>query len=141
LSAAWLCSFIFPKETPCGHASDVDAAIERQHLPAAIAAAGKVGLSYRHVAGVDMLVDASQSRARSAIHFVFLHEKVRLEYEEAVPASTPDRTSEGILLAPVGDLVRMKLTSYRLKDRVHIQDLDAVGLITSTSSGNCRTCF
>ena len=27
------------------------------------------------------------------------------------------------------DLVRMKLTSYRLKDRVHIQDLDAVGLI------------
>ena len=24
----------------------------------------------------------------------------------------------------------MKLTSYRLKDRVHIQDLDAVGLIT-----------
>jgi hypothetical protein len=25
----------------------------------------------------------------------------------------------------------MKLTSYRLKDRVHIQDMDAVGLITS----------
>ena len=24
----------------------------------------------------------------------------------------------------------MKLTSYRLKDQVHIQDLDAVGLIT-----------
>jgi hypothetical protein len=24
----------------------------------------------------------------------------------------------------------MKLTSYRLKDRVHLQDLDAVGLIT-----------
>jgi hypothetical protein len=24
----------------------------------------------------------------------------------------------------------MKLTSYRLKDRVHIQDLDSVGLIT-----------
>ena len=24
----------------------------------------------------------------------------------------------------------MKLTSYRLKNRVHIQDLDAVGLIT-----------
>ena len=34
------------------------------------------------------------------------------------------------LIAPVADLVRMKLTSYRLKDRVHIQDLDGVGLIT-----------
>ena len=35
-----------------------------------------------------------------------------------------------ILLAPVADLVRMKLTSFRLKDKVHIQDLDGVGLIT-----------
>jgi hypothetical protein len=33
---------------------------------------------------------------------------------EAVPASEPDRTSEGILIAPLADLVRMKLTSYRL---------------------------
>jgi hypothetical protein len=41
------------------------------------------------------------------------------------------RTTEGVLLAPVVDLVRMKLTSYRLKDRVHVQDLDAVGLVTS----------
>jgi hypothetical protein len=37
---------------------------------------------------------------------------------------------EGALIAPVADLVRMKLTSFRLKDRVHIQDMDGVGLIT-----------
>lgn len=36
-----------------------------------------------------------------------------------------------MLIAPVADLVRMKLTSYRLKDRVHIQDLDGAGLITA----------
>ena len=34
------------------------------------------------------------------------------------------------LIAPVVDLVHMKLTSFRLKDQVHIQDLDGVGLIT-----------
>ena len=34
------------------------------------------------------------------------------------------------MVAPVADLVRMKLTSYRFKDRVHLQDLDAVGLIS-----------
>jgi hypothetical protein len=34
------------------------------------------------------------------------------------------------LIAPVRDLVKMKLTSFRLKDRVHIQDMDGVGLIT-----------
>jgi hypothetical protein len=29
------------------------------------------------------------------------------------------------------DLVRMKLTSFRLRDRVHLKDLESVGLITS----------
>ncbi len=33
-------------------------------------------------------------------------------------------------IAPIEDLVRMKLTSFRLKDQVHIQDLDRAGLIT-----------
>jgi hypothetical protein len=35
------------------------------------------------------------------------------------------------MIAPVVDLVHMKLTSYRLKDQVHIQDLDHAGLITT----------
>jgi len=39
-------------------------------------------------------------------------------------------TNDGIMLAPVADLVRMKLNSFRLKDKVHIIDLDSVGLIT-----------
>jgi len=56
---------------------------------------------------------------------------VRPEYLEPVPASEPIRTKEGILIAPVADLVLMKLTSFRLKDKVHIQDLDGVGLITA----------
>lgn len=110
--------------------SDVDAALDRRHLPAVIEAARRVGWVYRHVAGVDMLTEAAQPKVRSAVHLVFLNEKVRPEYSEAIPASPPVETREGILLAPVADLVRMKLTSFRLKDQVHIQDLDAVGLIT-----------
>ena len=35
------------------------------------------------------------------------------------------------MVAPVADLVTMKLTSFRLKDQVHIQDMDSVGLITT----------
>ena len=42
----------------------------------------------------------------------------------------PVVTKDGILLAPVADLVRMKLTSFRMKDRAHIIDMDSVGLIT-----------
>ena len=110
--------------------SDVDAAIERPNLPSVIEVARKAGWVFRHTDGVDMLVEAGQPQARSAVHLLFLNEKVRPEYAEAVPASPPDRTREGILVATVADLVRMKLTSYRLKDRVHIQDLDSVGLIS-----------
>jgi hypothetical protein len=76
-----------------------------------------------------MLTEAGQPKARSAVRLLFLNEKIRPEYSEAVPDSAPDRTREGFLVATVADLVRMKLTSYRLKDRVHIQDLDWVGLI------------
>ena len=77
-----------------------------------------------------MLVDAATPRARSSVHLVFVSEKVRPGYVEPIPASEPVRTKEGILIAPVVDLVHMKLTSFRLRDKVHIQDLDSVGLIT-----------
>jgi hypothetical protein len=53
---------------------------------------------------------------------------VFLRFEPTPSRAAP--TTEGVLLAPVADLVRMKLTSHRLKDRVHLQDLDSVGLIT-----------
>lgn len=110
---------------------DVDVAVDRARLPSIIEAVRPFGFAYRHAAGVDMLVDASKPKARSAVHLIFVGEKVRPDYLEEVPGfSLPVQTREGILLAPVADLVRMKLTSYRLKDRVHIQDLDASGLIT-----------
>jgi len=110
---------------------DVDIAIDRKELQRIATAAGKFGFQYRHVAGVDMLVDAEKPRASTAVHMVFINEKVRLEYLEAVPGfSEPAPTEEGILLAPVADLVRMKLTSFPMKDQLHLKDLDSARLIT-----------
>ena len=110
---------------------DVDVAVDRQDLQRIAQAVQSIGLQYRHVAGVDMLVDAVTPKARSAVHLVFAKEKVRPEYTDTVPdISKPIRATEGVLIAPVADLVRMKLTSFRLKDKVHIQDMDSVGLIT-----------
>lgn len=57
--------------------ADIDAAIERSDLERVIAAGREIGLEYRPVAGVDMLVDAGEPRARSAIHLIFLGERVR----------------------------------------------------------------
>jgi hypothetical protein len=79
-----------------------------------------------------MLVNAEQPRARSAVHLVFVREKVRPEDLAPIPPfSPPAIAEEGILLAPVADLLRMKLTSFRLKDKTHVVDLDSVGLITA----------
>jgi hypothetical protein len=110
---------------------DVDLAIDRRDLERISQIIRPLGFEYRHVAGVDLLVDAKQPKARSAIHLVFVREKVRPDYLEPVPDFTsPADTEEGILISSVADLLRMKLTSLRLKDKVHIIDMDGVGLIT-----------
>jgi hypothetical protein len=110
---------------------DVDVAIDRDDLARIAQAVRSIGLEYRHAGGVDMLVDAKQPKARSAVHLIFVREKVRREYLEPVPGfSQPTVSEEGFLLAPVADLALMKLTSFRSRDRAHIIDMDSVGLIT-----------
>ena len=109
---------------------DVDVAIRRSDLTKIREALEPHGFRYRHVAGIDMFVHAPTPKARSAVHLLFIGERVRTSDLATIPGSEPVRSSEGILLAPVADLVWMKLTSFRLKDKVHIQDMDSVGLIT-----------
>ena len=111
---------------------DINIAVDRSRLDQIVAAVEAAGFRYRHAAGVDMLVDSSEPAARSAVHIVFTREKVRSEEIDFVPGiSNPERSSRGYWIAPVADLVRMKLTGFRLKDKVHIQDLDAARLITA----------
>ena len=111
---------------------DIDVAIDRRDLEAIAEATRPFGFRYRHAAGVDMLVDAEEPKAHSAVHLVFTGEKVRKEYTEPVPTfSRPVRYANGISIISVADLVKMKLTSFRDKDRVHVRDMDGVGLITA----------
>lgn len=110
---------------------DIDIAIRRTDLSRIAAIAPDFGFQYRHAAGVDMLLDTRNPQARRAVHLVFSAEKVRPEYSEPVPdVQTPAVELEGTCLMPVQELVRMKLTSFRDKDRVHVRDMDEVGLIT-----------
>jgi hypothetical protein len=109
---------------------DIDAAVRRTDIEKIAQVVKPVGLEFRHVAGVDMLVDSARPKARSAVHLIFVNEKVRPEYAEPVPAFSPAAPVDGLVVAPVADLVKMKLTSFRDKDRVHVRDMDSVGLIT-----------
>ena len=108
---------------------DIDIAVRREDLDRIARAVQPLGLEYRHVAGVDMLIQSGQP-ARRAVHMVFAGEKVRPEYPHAVPDLGALRTLHGLRLMPLADLIRMKLTSRLLEDQTHIQDLDEAGLIT-----------
>jgi len=110
---------------------DVDIAVDRSDLDRIAKAAETFGFRHRHVAGIDMLVNAEAPKAKSAVHLVFIREKVRPTDLSPIPDfSAPTKTVEGFLLAPVPELLRMKLTSFRIKDKTHIIDMDSVGLIT-----------
>jgi hypothetical protein len=110
---------------------DVDVAIHRDDLARVCAALERHGFKYRHVRGIDMFLHGPTPKVRSAVHLLFIGERVRPTDIAAVPGSEPIRASSGFLIAPVADLLRMKLTSFRLKDKVHIQDMDSVGLINA----------
>jgi hypothetical protein len=110
---------------------DVDLAVLRVDLSRIAEAARSLGLEYRHVAGVDMLVDAIAPKARSGVHLLFVGEKVRPADLEPIPSfSEPTVNDAGISLVSPAELVRMKLISYRQRDKTHIIDMDSVGLIT-----------
>lgn len=110
---------------------DIDLSVNRSDLDRVAEAVRPYGFALRHVAGIDMLVDAAKPSARSAVHLVMAGERVRPSDIAPIPEFTaPVKTSEGILIVPVAELLRMKLTSFRLKDKVHVQDMDGVGLIT-----------
>lgn len=49
--------------------------------------------------------------------------------------SKPNRRRDNVFAFSLEALVRMKLTSFRLKDQVHLQDLLGVGLFDATWPG------
>lgn len=110
---------------------DIDVAVRREDLNRLAAAAKPFGMELRHVDGVDMLVWRGQPSARRAVHLVFAGEKVRPDYLSATPPITGTPTEiRGLRLIPLADLVRMTLTSFRLKDQTHLKDLEEAGLLT-----------
>ena len=112
---------------------DVDLMVRRSDLDRIKEAAARNGFRYRHAAGVDKLVYGDTESAKNAIYLVFSGEKIRPAYPVPAPPIEPERKriqGKEVMVIAVADLVRMKLTSNRDKDRVHIRSMDAAGLIT-----------
>jgi hypothetical protein len=131
-----LAVFLHVENADSTHSSltrDIDILIQRDDLPRVIALAEGHGFRFRHSAGVDMLLYGETNSARNAVHLLFAGEKVKDSQLEVHPGIRPVRAGlhgQEFLVIPVVDLVRMKLSSYRDKDRVHVRGMDAAGLIT-----------
>ena len=108
---------------------DVDIILNEAELDLAIEALEKVGFKYRRAAGVSMFLDGPAAKARDAVHVVFAGKKVKEEYPEPVPEINEYELIEDAKTLPLVELVKMKLTSFRRKDQVHILDMISIGII------------
>ena len=117
---------------------DLDILIKRTDLERVAQALQPLDFRYRQIMGIPAFVppqkpDQKKSRFQEGVHIVWAGERVR----PADPVPAPTLDSRPVVLAPDGyvcldveNLLRMKLTSFRLKDQVHVQDLLQIGLIT-----------
>jgi hypothetical protein len=111
---------------------DVDILLRRADLDSAEKALSAAGFVRRHVAGMDMFLDGPDARPRDAVHVVIAGEKIRPEYAESAPDVTQTVKPEQFRVIALETLVRMKLTSYRDKDRTHLRDMLEVRLIDAS---------
>lgn len=108
---------------------DVDLLVRRGDFERAKDVLEAVGFVYRHAAGIEMFLDGVGASARDAVHVLFAAEKVREEYVLPAADVAESEMAKGYRVVSLDALVRMKLTSYRRKDQVHVLDLIEVGLV------------
>src|SRR5579862_4459066 len=71
--AAWVSTV---DEAAVRNTRDVDVLVRRADLPKIVEALETEGFSYRHVAGMDVFLDAPDGSVRDAVHLVFADEMV-----------------------------------------------------------------
>lgn len=117
---------------------DLDMLLNRADLDKAATVFKTLGFSYRKVMGIPAFVPpreavTGKSRFEESVHLIWAGERVRPEDLAAAPTLEERPTilsPDGYACLDVTRLLRMKLTSFRLKDQVHIQDMLKFGLIT-----------
>lgn len=114
------------------HTRDVDLLVRRADFAAVRKALESAGFVYHHVWDVDVFIDGPQGKPSAGVHLLFAGEKVRGEDEHPCPDLDESERAAEFHVVSLLALVRMKLVSWRLKDRVHLLDMIGVGLIDAT---------
>lgn len=129
--AAWVAR-VDPSATRA--TKDVDLLVRRADLDRITAAITSLGFTREDLRGLVLFTDPDEPSRRAGVHLVFAAELVRPSYSAAAPDVTEAvRDPEGFLVLGLPALVRMKLTSFRDADRVHLRDLLEMGLIDTAA--------
>lgn len=130
--AAWVSRV---DESAVRNTRDVDILLRREDAEKAREALEAAGFVHRRVASLgkagamDAFLDGPDAKVRDAVHVLWAGEKPVPDAIENTPELHETEQGEGFELVPLQDLVRMKLISFRDKDRMHLRDLLSVGLI------------
>jgi hypothetical protein len=116
-------------ESAARNTPDVDILLKRTDLEAAKAALTNAGFVYRNLQGIDAFLDGPAAKARDAVHIIFAGEKVRSVDSVPAPEIGESEATPSYRVVALESLVKMKLTSFQLKDRVHMRDMIDVGLL------------
>lgn len=109
--------------------NDVDILIRPEDLEHVKHVMASNGYHYRKAAGLEMFLEGKDDSARCAIHIELANRMVKQDDFEPNPDVEPIEYGDGIRILPLERLVRMKLNSFRLKDRVHLLDMIEVRLL------------
>ena len=124
--AAWVSKI---DEGAVRNTRDVDILLRREDLDDAKQALEKVGFVYRHVRGLDIFRDGPDGSVRDSVHVLFASEKMTGDELVPNPEISESESGKEFQVLSLEALVRTKLNAWRLKDRVHLQDMLEVGLI------------
>ena len=111
---------------------DVDILLRRTDFEAAKLALESEGFVYHKILDIDCFLDGPDASPRDAVHIVFANEKVKPKDVELTADVSESEKSDDYDILKLESLVRMKLTSFRRKDQVHLLDMIGIGLIDTT---------
>lgn len=81
---------------------------------------------------MDVFLDGPDAKVRDAVNVLLAGEKAVPDAIESTPELRETENAGSFELVPLESLVRMKLVSFRDKDRMHLRDLIAVRLVDSS---------
>lgn len=111
---------------------DVDLLVRPDDYEEVKRALTAAGFIHRYSAGLEIFLDGEAAKARDAVHVLFAGRRVRADHVAPAPDVSEASAFKGFRVIDLEPLVRMKLTSFRRKDQVHLLDMIGIGMLDAS---------